>query len=261
MERPIFVPATSLLVGRSPLRGCSLLAPRGRPKSLAAPSAAIFEMTPGIVISGLTGFISGLLLSIPVGPVNLTITNEGARRGFRYAALIGLGATTMEVIYCSIAFTGFATFFSTGYVKTGMEVITFAVMIFLGIKMLRAKTVRTTSKMGAKVEEKFHPHSAFMTGFARTMGNLGVLAWWIVLSIYFIAHKWVDPSLGGKGACVAGVALGTSVWFSGLGYAVSLGHGKFSDGTLLRIERGSGIILLLLGLADGIKILLEMRAK
>jgi hypothetical protein len=42
---------------------------------------------------------------------------------------------------------------------------------------------------------------------------------------------------------------------------VSLGHGKFKDSTLLRIERGSGIILLLLGLADGIKILLEMRAK
>lgn len=216
---------------------------------------------PPIVISGLTGFISGLLLSIPVGPVNLTIMNEGARRGFRYAALVGLGATTMEVIYCSIAFTGFASFFSTGYVKTAMEVFTFAFMIFLGIKMLMAKSIPTTTKMGARMEDKFHPHSAFMTGFVRTMGNLGVLAWWIVLSIYFISHKWVEPSLGGKGTCVAGVALGTSVWFSGLGYAVSLGHGKFKDSTLLRIERGSGIILLLLGLADGIKILLEMRTK
>ena len=42
---------------------------------------------------------------------------------------------------------------------------------------------------------------------------------------------------------------------------MSLGHGKFQEKTLLRIERGSGIILLLLGLADGCKILLEMRAK
>jgi hypothetical protein len=44
-ERPIFVPATSLIVGHSPLQGCSLLPPRGRHKSLAAPSAAIYEMT------------------------------------------------------------------------------------------------------------------------------------------------------------------------------------------------------------------------
>ena len=34
-----------------------------------------------ILIAALTGFLSGLLLSIPIGPVNLTIINEGARRG------------------------------------------------------------------------------------------------------------------------------------------------------------------------------------
>jgi hypothetical protein len=40
--------------------------------------------------------------------VNITIVNEGARRGFKWAALIGSGATAMEVLYCAIAFTGFA---------------------------------------------------------------------------------------------------------------------------------------------------------
>jgi len=40
----------------------------------------MFDLTP-IALAALTGFISGLLLSIPVGPVNLTILNEGARRG------------------------------------------------------------------------------------------------------------------------------------------------------------------------------------
>ena len=44
-----------------------------------------------ILVAALTGFLSGLLLSIPVGPINLTIMNEGARRGFKWAALIGLG--------------------------------------------------------------------------------------------------------------------------------------------------------------------------
>jgi hypothetical protein len=34
-----------LFVGHSPLWGCSLLTPRGRPKSLAVPSAPIYEMT------------------------------------------------------------------------------------------------------------------------------------------------------------------------------------------------------------------------
>ena len=110
---------------------------------------------PPILISGLTGFISGLLLSIPVGPVNLTITNEGARRGFRYAALIGLGATSMEVIYCSIAFTGFASFFSTGYVKTAMEV--FRPDLYDAALGQQGKATGPSDAVGAFVGPAFDP--------------------------------------------------------------------------------------------------------
>src|SRR5512138_154161 len=96
-----------------------------------------------LVSAGVTGLISGLILSIPIGPVNLTIMNEGARRGFSWAALIGLGATVMEVIYCFMAFTGFASFFTHGYVKATMELISFVFLLYLGIRFLAAKSVET----------------------------------------------------------------------------------------------------------------------
>src|SRR5438876_9469830 len=141
-----------------------------------------------ILLAALTGFLSGLLLSIPVGPVNLTIMNEGARRGFLWAFLIGMGATAMEVIYCFIAFTGFASFFSRGYVKAAMELFSFVFMLFLGVKFLLAKSVAApthitaaTDQIEARLEEKFHPHSAFMTGLVRVMGNPGVLLFWSIL--------------------------------------------------------------------------------
>ena len=101
---------------------------------------------PPILVAGLTGLVSGLLLSIPVGPINLTILNEGARRGFKWAALIGLGATTMEVIYCFIAFTSFASFFTQGYVKPAMEWFSFAFMCSSGSSSCspsRCKSVRS----------------------------------------------------------------------------------------------------------------------
>src|SRR6185295_19401651 len=94
-----------------------------------------------LLIAGLTGFLSGFILSIPVGPINLTIMNEGARRGFFWAFMIGLGATAGEVIYCFLAFTGFASFFSKGYVKAGMELFSFVFMLFLGVKFLMVKSV------------------------------------------------------------------------------------------------------------------------
>src|SRR5262245_15338424 len=119
------------------------------------------------VVSGLTGFISGLLLSIPVGPINLTIMNEGARRGFKWAALIGLGATVMELIYCSMAFTGFTSLFGNRVVKAAMELFSFVFILLLGIKFLVAKSVtepmhltNAVDHLDERIEEKLHPHSA-----------------------------------------------------------------------------------------------------
>ena len=217
----------------------------------------MFELPP-IMTAGLTGFISGLLLSIPVGPVNLTIVNEGARRGFVWALLIGLGASVMEVLYCAIAFTGFSSFFDNRGVKAAMEVSSFVFMLFLGVKFLMAKTIaapmhlsNAADRIEERIEEKLHPHSAFMTGFVRVMANPGVLVFWIILAANFMSRGWVDPEPEGKLACVAGVALGTSIWFFGLSYGVSRGHGKFSEQTLLKMEHFSGFALLTLGLIHG----------
>src|SRR5207245_5917126 len=213
---------------------------------------------PPLASAGLTGFLSGLLLSIGVGPVNLTIMSEGARRGFRWAALIGLGATAMEVLYCTVAFTGFASFFSRGYIKAAMELFSFVFMLYLAVKFLLAKSVTATTKISAvtsrieaTLEERLHPRSAFMTGFARVMGNPGVLLWWIILAANFISREWVEPNGQGKIACIAGVAVGVGLWFFGLSWAVSLGHRKFGEETLLRMEHWSGGVLLALALAHG----------
>jgi len=213
---------------------------------------------PPIIISIFTGFASGLLLSIPVGPVNLTIMNEGAQRGFRQAAVISSGALLMEVIYCSLAFTGFASFFTAGKIHAAMEVFTFLFMLGLGIKYLVVKSIQPLSARGSRIEEKLHPTSAFMTGFVRVLANFGVFLFWIFLAVQFISHGWVEPTWASKGVCVLGVLVGTGLWFYGLSYAVSLGHRKFSDRTLLRMERGSGIGLLLLAVAHGAEMIWKL---
>jgi threonine/homoserine/homoserine lactone efflux protein len=216
---------------------------------------------PPILLAGLAGFVCALLFSsIPVGPINLTILNEGARRGFRWAMLIGLGASLMETIYCAISFTGYSSFFSAGFVKAMMKVFSFLFLIFLGTKFLMAKSVNTpiTQKIEARLGEKLHPHSAFMTGFVRVMGNLGVFALWLVLAANLMSHDWVTDRFGAKAACVGGVALGTNTWFCGLSFAVSRGHGRFSEKTLLRLQHFSGICLITLGLINGVLIALQL---
>jgi threonine/homoserine/homoserine lactone efflux protein len=226
------------------------------------------ELSP-ILAAALTGFLSGILLCIPVGPINLTIINECARHGFLRGLMIGIGASLMEVIYCAMAFTGFASFFSRGYVKAAMELISFVFLLYLGLRFLLARNVHAPQILPAqshleeqierRIEAKLHPHSAFWMGFVRVMANPGVLVFWIILAANFVSREWVDTDFpGARMACILGVAAGTSLWFTGLSWVVSLGQKRLSERTLLLLERGSGVVLIGLAVAHGGHIIWQM---
>ena len=84
-----------------------------------------FAATHPILLAALAGFACALIFaSIPVGPINLTILNEGARRGFAWAFFIGLGATAMDAIYCGISFTGiFSSLATSATIRSGANVL------------------------------------------------------------------------------------------------------------------------------------------
>jgi threonine/homoserine/homoserine lactone efflux protein len=221
---------------------------------------------PPILFAALVGFGFALVFSsIPVGPINITILNEGTRRGFAWAMLIGLGASAMETIYCAIAFTSFSSIFDIRVVRASMELFSFVFLLFLGGKFLSAQTVNVPTKLDAasekievRLDKKLRPHSAFMIGLARVMGNLGVLLVWIVIAANFMAHDWVADTIAAKAACVTGVALGTTAWFCALSFGVSRGHGRFSERTLLRLQHISGVCLIVVGIFDGAHIVWQL---
>src|SRR5437879_10051770 len=123
------------------------------------------------LIAAFTGFVSGFLVSIPVGPINISIVNEGARRGFGWAFLIGLGATIMEVIYCAIAFAGFTHLFDSRVVKATMELVSFRLMIFLGLKDLIAYSLPHTTRNIESFEHRLHSHPVLSTCFVLCIQN------------------------------------------------------------------------------------------
>lgn len=197
-----------------------------------------------LAISFFTGAISGFLASVPVGPINVTIVNDGARHGFLRAWLVGLGAALMEMIYAAISLAGFANLFDSQLARSTMELASFMMLTFLGIRYFRAASLEKSTPSEKRIEQRLHPTTAFMVGFVRVLGNPGVLLLWITLSATFVAHEWVDPNPASKLACIAGVGTGNLFWFTLLSYGVSRRHGRLSREGLLRIQHVSGALML-----------------
>jgi L-lysine exporter family protein LysE/ArgO len=204
-----------------------------------------------LIMPWATGFLAGYLACIPVGPVNVTIINEGARRGFRHAFFVGLGAVVMEIIYSTIAFAGFAQMFTSAWLRATMELVSFVVVTAIGIRYVLTRQMPLTPHAVEVVEQRLHPHTAFMTGFVRVLGNPATLLFWIAFAAAAVAHEWVDQEWPTKTAAIVGIGLGALAWFSKLGYAVSLGHGKISERALLRTAHISGALLIAAGLFMG----------
>jgi threonine/homoserine/homoserine lactone efflux protein len=218
-----------------------------------------------IALSAMSGGGFAVAFSLLPGPINLTILNEGAQRGFLWAFFIGLGAAVMDAIYCSISFTGLSQFFDHGFVQAFLQVMSFVFLLFLGFKFLLAQTLAVPTKLDsasekleARLEQKIHPHSAFATGFVRVAANLGVLVAWVVLSANLMTHGLVADSLLARAACVAGVFAGTTLWFLVFSFGVSRGHGKFGAQTLLRLQHISGLCLIGTAVFEGAKIALDL---
>ncbi len=203
------------------------------------------EETYSLLRALLTGLVFGFLGCIPVGPINVTILNEGANRGLWWALMIGAGAMAMDIVYFAIAFAGFTQLFDSNVFRLTIEFISFLLMLILGWKYLRAQELPRTTHPVEDIEQRFHPHTAFMIGFVRVLANPAVLLYWLAMSTNFISHGLVTNDLRAKSVCGLGNFIGGMIWFLILSFTVSRGHGKFSNKTLLRMAHFSGLSLLL----------------
>jgi len=210
-----------------------------------------------MVAAGL-GIVAGFLTSVPGGPINATLIAEGARRGLRWCLFLGFGAVLMEAIYCTVAFAGFARVFDSRWVRATMELASFLLMLWLGVKYLRGNPIPGAEQMEHFVEERFHPHTAFWTGFLRVLGNPGVLLLWVTVAATLLSRDWLENRWQSKWPFVSGVAVGGMAWFGLVGWGVSRGGGSFSASAMRRMSQTSGFLLLVVALVVGARLVAHL---
>ena len=104
------------------------------------------------------GALTGFICAVPVGPVNVAIMEEGIHSGRKRAFIMSAGALIMELIYCVIAFGGFANLFDHKLLRATVELVSLLAVSFFGVKYLMTDTVAVQGKRAKVVEQRLHPH-------------------------------------------------------------------------------------------------------
>jgi L-lysine exporter family protein LysE/ArgO len=202
--------------------------------------------TENLVMALLAGVVCGFVVSIPVGPVNLTIINYSLRKGFGPAFLVGLGAITAESVYAALWFAGHSTIFDHEVVVGFTRLAAVVLLAGLGVRylLMRPEKLDASAERAAKWDQRWRHPRAFLLGFALTVSNLLLILLWATMTRVLFDGGWVQPLWPSRTMAVAGVFTGGFTWFFLLAFFVSRAHRRVRDETLTLLVRGSGIVLL-----------------
>ena len=207
------------------------------------------------------GFVCAFVVSVPVGPVNLTVINQALRNGFLRAFLVGLGAVCAETFYATVLMAGHTAILDKPFVRQALHVTAVVVITVIGIRSLLYKEEKFAASDEAraeKVDERWHHPQALLLGFLLTISNLMLVVLWATIIAVLFAREWVSPELPGtRAVCIVGVSLGGATWFLLLSYFVSHAHRRVKPETLTVLVRGCGVTFLVFAALLAVKLFIR----
>jgi threonine/homoserine/homoserine lactone efflux protein len=193
----------------------------------------------------LKGIAVGIIIAVPVGPVGVLCVRRTIFAG-RLAGLIsGLGAATADAIFGFIAAFGL-TFVSDWLIdyQHWLRVAGGCYLLYVGGAALLARPeIKPDSEPDAETLLR-----DYISTFALTLTNpITILAFLGIFSAIGLSGD--AATLGRAAILVLGVWLGSLLWWMVLSFGLGLLFRSFERRHLMWINRGSGLILLLSGVA------------
>lgn len=199
-------------------------------------------MTEWILIF-LKGLVAGLFIAAPVGPVAVLCVKRAMYYGAAGGLAAGLGAAIADAFFGAIA--GFGVAVVADWLIEHQEPIRFfggIILIGLGANLFFSRKQapdRAVSRMGL--------FGTFFTTFALTVTNpITILSFLTVFASLGLASAQLDYALAG--ILVAGVFIGSAVWWIAISAIVVLARGRIGFEWMPVIKRWSGVLIVGFGI-------------
>lgn len=206
---------------------------------------------PGLEVLG-KGLVVGLAVAAPVGPIGLLCIRRTLTNGRLAGLASGFGAAVADGFYGFLAATGFALSGLLLSHGTIMQVGGGLLLLALGAGTFRKGLARRAAKNGAELK-RASAIGAFASTFVLTVANPSTILSFVAL----ISALGVGggPAAAGPYLLVAGVFLGSALWWLGLVHATYFVQARISPRVMRLIDLGSGLLFIGWGLwaigADG----------
>ncbi len=188
------------------------------------------------------GLITGIIISIPIGPINVAVISKGFKQGFKNAFAIGLGASAMDFTYCAATMLGLSAFVHRLEVNIIFRIIGFFLLLYLGLKDITTKV--GSFRYDEDIQHNGRFHSAFLIGVFMYVSNPTLVAFWIALSGIVQSSGSVVQNFGDGALFALGVGVGTALWYYSMLKAIFWKRDKFRAETLTVLSRISGYVML-----------------
>ena len=207
---------------------------------------------------------------MPIGPVNATAITRTIRFGAKHGFIVGIGAALMDLIYCGGATQINEYLLASPIINLSFQLVGFVLLLFLGIRSLRAKTTDTRSTSKDEVSSKHAEErveklllkegsiiASFALGVVLYASNVAALPEWVFVTAFFKNQGLLDEGFTASMTFAVGAGLGTAGWFYTLTRYFRNKRSSLKPRTLSIINRVAGIAMLLFGIYFGYQILFK----
>lgn len=196
-----------------------------------------------LLLTLLKGIAVGIVIALPVGPVGVLCVRRTLFEGPLFGLVSGLGAATADTLFGVIA--GFGLTFIRDQLLAYQDWLGGAGGIFLLVVGLRA--LLTTRAPEPEPVDGEALVTAYASTFALTITNpITILAFAAIFAKVGVSG---DTGLLDIGVLVAGVFLGSLIWWLGLSLGIDGLRRAFGSFHIVWLNRISGVILTLSGAA------------
>ncbi len=195
------------------------------------------------------GFIIGVIVSAPLGPVGVLCIQRTLNKGRWYGFVTGIGAALSDICYALL--TGYGMSFVFDYVNKNifyLQLIGSVMLLAFGVYTFRSNPVKSLRPSSGNKGTYLHN---FVTAFFVTLSN--------PLIIFLFIGLFARFSFAGGGALVSetvlgylSIILGALSWWFGITYFVNKVRAQFNLRGIWMLNRIIGsvvVIVSVLGLA------------